>query len=78
MRARERALRARVGVGGQPRGLRAARGRGVGAERRAIEPSLPRSALPEPHTDTKVVDAVHIRLAQIEIVTKRCRHAFWA
>ena len=39
---------------------------------------MPRSALPEPHTDTKVVDAVHIRLAQIEIVTKRCRHAFWA
>ena len=40
-----------------------------------IEPSLPRSALPEPHTDTKVVDAVHIRLAQMEMVTQRCKHA---
>ena len=41
----------------------------------SIEPSLPRSALPEPQTETKVVEAVHIRLAQIEMVTKRCKQA---
>ena len=41
----------------------------------SIEPSLPRRALPEPQTETKVVEAVHIRLAQIEMVTKRCKQA---
>ena len=38
--------------------------------------TCPRSALPEPQTETKVVDAVHIRLAQMEMVTKRCKHAW--
>lgn len=42
----------------------------------SIDPSLPRSALPDPHTETNVVEAVHIRLAQIEMVTNRCRHAW--
>ena len=37
----------------------------------SIDPSLPRKAFPEPHTDTKVVEAVHNRLAQMEMVTKR-------
>ena len=32
--------------------------------------------IPEPQTDTKVVEAVHMRFAQIETVTKRCRHAY--
>ena len=67
----------------------------------SIEPSLPRRALPVPHTDTvkerperreacsaeawvlpnavidlpNVVEAVHMRLAQIEMVTKRCKQA---
>jgi hypothetical protein len=41
----------------------------------SIDPSLPRSALPEPHTETKVVEAVHIRFAQIETVTNRCKSA---
>ena len=38
-------------------------------------PSLPRSALPLPQTDTNVVDAVHMRFAQIEMVTMRCSMA---
>ena len=37
--------------------------------------TLPRRALPLPQTETKVVDAVHMRFAQIEIVTNRCKHA---
>ncbi len=41
----------------------------------SIEPSFPRSAFPEPHTETKVVEAVHMRLAQMEMVTQRCKHA---
>ena len=41
----------------------------------SIEPSLPRRALPEPQTDTNVVVAVHSKLAQMETVTNRCRHA---
>ena len=41
----------------------------------SIDPSLPRSALPEPHTETNVVDAVHSRFEQMEMVTHKCRHA---
>ena len=41
----------------------------------SIEPSLPRKAFPLPQTETNVVDAVHIRFAQIEIVTNKCRQA---
>lgn len=37
--------------------------------------TLPRRAFPLPQTETKVVDAVHMRFAQIEIVTNRCKHA---
>ena len=37
--------------------------------------TLPRRALPLPQTETNVVDAVHMRFAQIEIVTNRCKHA---
>jgi len=38
----------------------------------SIEPSLPRSALPLPHTETKVTVATQTRLAQMEMVTKVC------
>ena len=37
--------------------------------------TLPRRALPLPQTETKVVEAVHMRFAQIEMVTNRCKHA---
>jgi len=37
--------------------------------------TLPRRALPLPQTETNVVDAVHMRFAQIEMVTNRCKHA---
>lgn len=36
---------------------------------------MPRRALPLPQTETKVVEAVHIKFAQMEMVTNRCKHA---
>ena len=41
-----------------------------------IEPSLPRSALPEPHTETKVITLTVKTLAQMQMVEKRWSAAF--
>ena len=37
-----------------------------------MDPSLPRSALPLPHTETNVTIATHTKLQQMERVTKVC------
>ena len=41
-----------------------------------IEPSLPRSALPEPHTETKVITLTVKTFAQMQMVEKRWSAAF--
>lgn len=68
--------RPKGGKGGVGRQDREAVERAVCASRRVrCAHTLPRRALPLPQTETKVVEAVHMRFAQIEMVTNRCKHA---
>ena len=50
----------------------------ISSSAKSMEPSLPRNALPPPHTVTKVTIATTTKFTQIDIVTKKCNSAYEA